>query len=187
MSNGDPKPVYPIYDTAPATQAPEPPCATLEVIAGPTQGRSHLLASMRTTLGRAQSNDIVLADHNASRNHAVLAFEEGRYTIEDLHSVNGVLVNDARAEKAALRSGDRIQLGATRLILSVPGLEVSQAQRRLLLEKSDLLKSMDAAALDVLAEKMEPMFYPKDAVLYSQTVSLDRMFIVHAGVCAPAT
>jgi pSer/pThr/pTyr-binding forkhead associated (FHA) protein len=65
----------------------------------------------RFFIGRSRRSDIVLTDPTVSRVHAVVCREEGRWTIADLDSVNGVRVNGKRVEKAFLTRGDLIMLG----------------------------------------------------------------------------
>ncbi|MCA9129348.1 MAG: GGDEF domain-containing protein [Planctomycetales bacterium] len=64
-----------------------------------------------TILGRSHECDVVLEDESVSRQHAVIRFGEDGYTIEDLGSTNGVIVNDELLSLRLLRTGDRIQLG----------------------------------------------------------------------------
>lgn len=70
------------------------------------------------TLGRGEDCDIVLADHNASRQHSRIRcrLDELTLTIEDLESSNGSYVNGARiVDEIELRSGDEILIGYTKI------------------------------------------------------------------------
>jgi phosphoserine phosphatase RsbU/P len=62
-------------------------------------------------IGRHADNDIVLRDSRASRSHARIVFEDGRYFVEDAGSRHGVSVNGKRVERHPLASGDRIEFG----------------------------------------------------------------------------
>jgi pSer/pThr/pTyr-binding forkhead associated (FHA) protein len=67
-------------------------------------------------LGKGPHNDIVIADPSVSSVHALIAFGDNGYTISDLGSRNGTYVNQERVvEPRALRSGDLINLGRSRL------------------------------------------------------------------------
>ena len=67
-------------------------------------------------LGKGPHNDIVIADPSVSSVHALIAFGDNGYTISDLGSRNGTFVNQERVvEPRALRSGDLINLGRSRL------------------------------------------------------------------------
>lgn len=66
----------------------------------------------RVTIGRARDNDLFLPDQWLSRRHAEIRQGKEGYTVVDLGSKNGTLVNRARiAEERLLRSGDVITLG----------------------------------------------------------------------------
>lgn len=52
-----------------------------------------LVAGRTTTIGRAATNQIVIKDERCSRNHAELFFTGGEWTLRDLDSRNGSLVN----------------------------------------------------------------------------------------------
>jgi pSer/pThr/pTyr-binding forkhead associated (FHA) protein len=69
------------------------------------------------TLGRGRDCDIVFDDATVSKSHARLRLAGGAATIEDLDSTNGTLLNGARvAGMAALRRGDRIDLGTNQIV-----------------------------------------------------------------------
>lgn len=62
-----------------------------------------------TTIGRWEGNDVVLTDQEASRRHAQIRREAGRYVVVDLGSKNGTLVNGTPIMGATpLRDGDEI-------------------------------------------------------------------------------
>jgi pSer/pThr/pTyr-binding forkhead associated (FHA) protein/subtilisin family serine protease len=67
------------------------------------------------TLGRSRDNDVHLTDGRASRRHARIDVEQGVYVISDLGSANGTFVNGERIQRQALRSGDEIRIGDSRL------------------------------------------------------------------------
>jgi pSer/pThr/pTyr-binding forkhead associated (FHA) protein len=73
----------------------------------------------RTSIGRSPDCDIFLDDVTVSRKHAVLLQEDGRFTIEDLGSLNGTYVNRRRIESAPLEDGDEVQIGKYRLTFLV--------------------------------------------------------------------
>ena len=77
------------------------------------EGRRHVIPPGGALVGRSRDCDIVLADANVSRRHAeVLPAAAGTWTIADLGSTNGVVVNGHRIQGAAqLQPGDRIALG----------------------------------------------------------------------------
>jgi Protein of unknown function (DUF3662)/FHA domain len=68
------------------------------------------------SIGRLSTNDVVLADANVSRRHAELRGDGGVWTLVDLGSTNGTLVNGKLAEEHQLRDGDRISFGTSELL-----------------------------------------------------------------------
>lgn len=70
----------------------------------------------RTTIGRAGSNVLVLTDPEVSSAHAVIEVTPQGCVIRDLGSANGTTVNGQRVSEAALRPGDEIGVGTTRIL-----------------------------------------------------------------------
>ncbi len=67
-------------------------------------------------IGRSKENDIRLSDQSVHRRHAILQLSpEGTYSIHDLGTRNGVIVNGARCSQQELSDGDIIELGETKL------------------------------------------------------------------------
>ncbi|CAN5724946.1 DUF3662 and FHA domain-containing protein [soil metagenome] len=91
--------------------------ARLELIgeAGTAQ-ESFSLAKSPVTIGRVSSNEVVLADPNVSRRHSQLSQNGGRWTISDLGSTNGTLVNGEPATQRDLRDGDLLAFGTSELV-----------------------------------------------------------------------
>lgn len=79
-----------------------------------TYRRPYDLAGTHLTLGRESGNDIVVQDINASRRHAELRLNpQGTWTITDLGSMNGTLVNGVSVASQPLYPGDLITIGKT--------------------------------------------------------------------------
>jgi adenylate cyclase len=66
----------------------------------------------RVRLGRGSDNDVVLSDVSVSRYHAEILREGDGWAVHDLKSTNGVEVNRMPVEKAPLRAGDLLTVGA---------------------------------------------------------------------------
>jgi predicted component of type VI protein secretion system len=81
------------------------------------EGRRHVIPPGGALVGRSRECDVVLADANVSRRHAeVLPAAAGAWTIADLGSTNGVVLNGRRIQGAApLQPGDRIALGTAEI------------------------------------------------------------------------
>ena len=70
------------------------------------------------TLGRSQSSRVTLDDSSVSAQHALIRPSDGTWTVEDMGSRNGTMVNGKPiAAAVALECGDSIQLGRVRLRL----------------------------------------------------------------------
>jgi pSer/pThr/pTyr-binding forkhead associated (FHA) protein len=83
---------------------------------GGRSGEVFQLQGERTSVGRSPDCDIFLDDVTVSRSHAVIAREGGRFTIEDLGSLNGTFLNRHRIEQATLTDDDEVQIGKYRFV-----------------------------------------------------------------------
>jgi hypothetical protein len=63
------------------------------------------------TIGRGSQNSVCLVYKKISRHHARLYPSGGSWEIEDLHSANGVFVNEERVTRSRLGHGDIVRLG----------------------------------------------------------------------------
>ncbi len=73
-----------------------------------------------TTLGRAPTNTVHLADTFASNEHALITYREGNWWLEDRNSSNGTFLNGSRiSEPVILSSGDLIGIGRVTLRLQL--------------------------------------------------------------------
>ena len=92
-----------------------PPRALLTVGA-----RRLALAAAGGTIGRSRDCDIVLEDIAISRRHAEIRPGPDGWTLADLGSTNGVLLNGRRVRGLQpLHPGDRIELGSTEIVFEV--------------------------------------------------------------------
>jgi pSer/pThr/pTyr-binding forkhead associated (FHA) protein len=89
--------------------------AALVIRTGGFDGTRYELGVGETLIGRNPTTDITLLDEGASREHAIVLYDEDQdgWVIEDLQSTNGTKVNGKRVRSAALAPGDRIQIGHT--------------------------------------------------------------------------
>ncbi len=72
------------------------------------------------TIGRADNNDVVIADAYVSRHHAQLRKRSGAYILLDVNSRGGTLVNEQIVREHALQNGDLITIGRTAIIYCEP-------------------------------------------------------------------
>lgn len=65
------------------------------------------------TLGRKETNTIILDDQYVSGNHAKIYERNGQYILEDLNSTNGTFVNKEPIKgKRYVEIGDQIKIGS---------------------------------------------------------------------------
>ena len=87
------------------------PRATLAVTE-PSRAPRRIVADGGTlTIGRAESNGLVLADPRASRHHARLVARDGLLILTDLDSTNGTRVNGDAIRELPVGDGDEIRIG----------------------------------------------------------------------------
>lgn len=79
------------------------------------KGRKSVVALDRSTIaiGRDSTNDVVLADTKASRQHCRIDCHEGEFRVTDLNSHNGTWIGHERIQERMLRSGEAIRIGGT--------------------------------------------------------------------------
>ncbi len=73
-----------------------------------------------TSLGRAPTNSVYLADSFASNEHALITYRGGSWWLEDRDSSNGTFLNGVRInEPVVMSSGDLIGIGRATLRLQL--------------------------------------------------------------------
>lgn len=106
----------------------------LVVVARGTPRVVYLKRGNVISLGRDKANDVPLADVAASRKHAEILHGSGGFSIRDLASANGVVVNSTKIDNPYLLvHGDRIIIGSTAIFfidVRQEGLERASAGER---------------------------------------------------------
>jgi Nif-specific regulatory protein len=76
-----------------------------------------LIVGQRCTLGRANTNRIVVKDELCSREHAEVYHTDGRWRLRDLGSLNGTRLNGATVDSEwEMAPGDEVNIGRVRLV-----------------------------------------------------------------------
>ena len=88
----------------------------LMITSADQKGRRIDLGSGTFRIGRASENDLVLQNSMVSTHHAEIVASGKQYTIKDLNSTNGILVNGKMVKSHKLRNGDEIVVGETALL-----------------------------------------------------------------------
>ena len=97
---------------AAAQQAPRQPQRPLAELVDVVTGETHSIDRAQCVIGRERAvSDVALRDPNVSRRHAELTFTGSDWSIEDLNSTNGTLVNNRRITRCPLRNGDLLTFG----------------------------------------------------------------------------
>src|SRR6476660_9144139 len=86
-------------------------------ISGPLKGSAFPLPGGEVSIGRDSFNQLWVADPALSRRHCILVPDgSGQFSIRDLKSRNGTLVNGVPVEQQQIRHGDQIYIGDSVLI-----------------------------------------------------------------------
>lgn len=112
----------PVFDAEASKTMAVPVTPTQRMATVTVRGVDHdvVLLGDRAVVGRLKTCEICLGDVNASREHAVFERDDMGWSIRDLGSTNGTLVNGERVDRARLHNGDVIVIGITELIYHEP-------------------------------------------------------------------
>jgi type II secretory pathway predicted ATPase ExeA len=139
-------------DKAAPTEPPRPDVPPQGYLVVSRAGRCLTKAALgqRTLLGRSEHNDVCLPSPYLSRHHAVIVGTPEGYYLVDLNSVNGVVLNGRRVERAILCDQDVLTIGPFRLKVQIPEWH---AQGRTALETESLADTavMPASTTDTSA------------------------------------
>lgn len=90
-------------------------CTYLRYRVGDEPERVVIWDTVEVTVGRMPTQDIVLAESDVSRLHAVFRCKRGQYSVEDCGTTLGTRVNGERVRTADLEPGDVIEIGRLRI------------------------------------------------------------------------
>jgi adenylate cyclase len=135
-------------------------------------------------IGRGEQNAIVLIHDLVSRNHAMIQrLEDGEFYLIDMDSRNGSFLNGQRMmAPAALRDGDRLSFGKSRLCFRNPARAATGPSPDTLAkgENTALFKQatvsvlvVDIRGFGVLAERLDPEVLGK--LLNTWSAEVDRI------------
>lgn len=85
----------------------------LEGISGEYAGKRIFLSSNSLSIGRSTNSQLRLRAMNISREHAIINYTNGIYSIQDCNSRNGIAVNGNQVQSTQLQNGDVITIGAS--------------------------------------------------------------------------
>lgn len=93
-----------------------PVCGWLVILRGRRKGRDFRIEKDVSVLGRDGTCEYIIEDDLVSRQHVRIRIDAGKFTIHDLGSGNGTLLNGAQVSKADLQDGDVFQVGDTHIL-----------------------------------------------------------------------
>ncbi len=75
------------------------------------------VTALAASVGRHSDADLRLAFPDVSRKHCRFAFDNGVWRVFDLHSLNGIYVNNVRISETILYAGDHVRIGSVTLLV----------------------------------------------------------------------
>jgi pSer/pThr/pTyr-binding forkhead associated (FHA) protein len=93
--------------------------AFLQITSGARQGLNVPLDEDATLVIGRKKGDLLLEDPLVSGRHCQITHRDGKFTLKDLGSTNGTLVDGRLVHELALRPGAEISVGGCRMILYV--------------------------------------------------------------------
>lgn len=93
----------------------------LVCLSGLNKGDEYALHEGSNLIGRSQECNITLFDKKCSRTHCQIIKRGNHYSIEDLDSHNGTLLNgkDIKGKPRSCKSSDKIRIGKTTMMISL--------------------------------------------------------------------
>lgn len=99
----------------------------LEIVEGRNPGAKTYLSFSTGSIGRSEDCTYTLDEDRASRHHADLVYENGRFSIRDNASTNGTFLNDQPISKQDLAFGDVITIGDMKLKFSCKAADIADS------------------------------------------------------------
>jgi pSer/pThr/pTyr-binding forkhead associated (FHA) protein len=116
---------------------------------GDRKGEKVELTQQRSTIGRNASNTIALEDPVCSGYHCEIVRDLNGYTIRDLGSTNGTLVNSEMITEAQLTHGARLRIGNVRFVFQDPAMAEIDLELAGIEDEEDwgMMRDLDLAAV----------------------------------------
>jgi transcriptional regulator with GAF, ATPase, and Fis domain len=139
-------------------------------ISGPFKGTIFVLSDGEVSIGRESSNNLWVVDPALSRRHCAVLGDAGRFTIRDLGSHNGTLVNGMPVEQQELQAQDQISIGDSVLVFEV-GEQPTPPQER---SKVEFAETAELASTPVLLRQEDSLYLHYDRVLSADSARVTR-------------
>jgi pSer/pThr/pTyr-binding forkhead associated (FHA) protein len=118
--------------------------ASILIVTGRSRGVDSVIETGAISIGRNEECDLQVLDDLVSRRHAEIRYSDGnrQYEIIDLHSANGVYVNNRLiTQPTVLHHGDVIAVGETKILYSSRSLVDREAALKLFKQRGERIKS----------------------------------------------
>ncbi|MCB0218132.1 MAG: sigma 54-interacting transcriptional regulator, partial [Chrysiogenetes bacterium] len=148
------------------------------------------LRARRQIIGSAPEADVSIPEEFISRAHAAIAPTADAWRIHDLGSTNGILVNGTRVSEAALRPGDELTLGQTKLrfraeVESQPLAPASEGECGGMLGEAPLMRELFAKIARIAPTETSVLIHGETgtgkevlaAALHDQSARAGRAFV----------
>ena len=83
---------------------------------GPLSGQSFSISD-GMTIGRSDSNLLTVSDQTVSGKHAKIVVKGEAFSIVDLNSTNGTMVNGQKISEMPIKTGDKVQIGKVNITI----------------------------------------------------------------------
>jgi pSer/pThr/pTyr-binding forkhead associated (FHA) protein len=97
--------------------------AFLKIISGDLKGTKVQIDRDEVVIGRAPENVVPIDDASVSGRHCMIRRDGRRFTLTDLKSTNGTLLNDVPIESYRLSAKDVITVGSVRILFDGDDIE----------------------------------------------------------------
>ncbi len=145
--------------------------AYLRIFEGNNGVRELPLDGKRLIIGRnSEYADLVIPDPSVSRVHAMILQSGGHYTVKDMESTAGTLLNRKKIRECCLNPGDNIQIGQVVMEFQEerePDREMADADETMIgiASRFQMLPAGMGLNLRVLQIEAEKVFAPGDTIL----------------------
>jgi pSer/pThr/pTyr-binding forkhead associated (FHA) protein len=96
------------------------------------RSREFILREPQTSIGKEESNDVVVRDPTVSKQHAIVKRQKRRWELVDAKSSNGTFVGETRItdKPVSLADGQEIRFGGAKFVFRETPLAASQREER---------------------------------------------------------